>query len=82
MDIRVKRDIYNERRLRVVWDEDGQSVEQVYLYTPEAPGLWTADQRRPLERELIARGIGMLVCCSHMYYEVVSRYSTLSVDKI
>ncbi|XP_021200704.3 uncharacterized protein LOC110384011 [Helicoverpa armigera] len=61
LDIRVKRkakrDIYNERRLRVVWDEDGQSVEQVYLYTPEAPGLWTADQRRPLEREMLSRGI-------------------------
>lgn len=58
LDIRVKRDIYKERRLRVVWDEDGQSVEQVYLYSTEAPGLWTADQLPPLEREMMARGIG------------------------
>ncbi|KAF9411039.1 hypothetical protein HW555_010085 [Spodoptera exigua] len=43
LDIRVKRDIYKERRLRVVWDEDGQSVEQVYLYSTDAPG--TVDSR-------------------------------------
>ncbi|CAH0698927.1 unnamed protein product [Spodoptera exigua] len=59
LDIRVKRDIYKERRLRVVWDEDGQSVEQVYLYSTDAPGLWTADQLRPLEREMMSRGIEM-----------------------
>ncbi|XP_049887418.1 uncharacterized protein LOC126381898 [Pectinophora gossypiella] len=54
---RVKRDMYEERRLRVVWDEDGQSMEQTYVYTPSEPGLWTVEQWRPMERELISHGV-------------------------
>lgn len=61
MDVRVrrkvKRDIYNEKRLRVIWDEDGETVQQTYVYTPNEPGLWVAEQLRPLEREMMARGI-------------------------
>lgn len=55
---RAKRDIYNERRIRVIWDEDGQSMEQTYLYTPAEPGLWVADKRKMLEKEMRARGVG------------------------
>ncbi|CAG9782885.1 unnamed protein product [Diatraea saccharalis] len=61
LDIRVKRrakrNMYTERRLRVIWDEDGQTMEQVYIYTPDEPGLWVAEKMRPGELELISRGI-------------------------
>ncbi|RVE49426.1 hypothetical protein evm_005938 [Chilo suppressalis] len=54
---RAKRNMYSERRLRVIWDEDGQTMEQIYIYTPEAPGLWVAEKMRPGELELISRGV-------------------------
>ncbi|KAL0895570.1 hypothetical protein ABMA27_011669 [Loxostege sticticalis] len=61
LDIRVrrraKRDMYSERRLRIIWDEDGQTMEQIYNYTPDAAGLWVAEKRRPGEQEMISRGI-------------------------
>ncbi|KAJ2946292.1 hypothetical protein O0L34_g12329 [Tuta absoluta] len=50
---RVKRDIYGERRLLVMWDEDGRSVEQTYTYSKDVPGLWTVEKWRPMEREMI-----------------------------
>ncbi|XP_059049413.1 uncharacterized protein LOC131844517 [Achroia grisella] len=53
----VKRDIYNERRLRIIWDEDGQTMEQVYVYSPESPGLWVVEQKQPLETLLQSRGV-------------------------
>ncbi|KOB68841.1 Uncharacterized protein OBRU01_17836 [Operophtera brumata] len=62
LDIRLnrrKRDMYTERRIRVIWDEDGQSLEQTYVYTPETPGLWVAEQQRPMEKEMRARGIDL-----------------------
>lgn len=63
LDVRLKRRVKRnnldiERRVRVLWDEDGHSLEQVYLYYPEEPGLWTADKLRPLEKEMMSRGIG------------------------
>ncbi|XP_060809273.1 uncharacterized protein LOC106136901 [Amyelois transitella] len=54
---RRKRDMYNEKRIKIIWDEDGQTMEQTYFYTTETPGLWVAEKRRPLEQELMARGI-------------------------
>lgn len=61
LDIRFKRkfkrDIYNERRLRIIWDEDGQTIEQTYTYTPEEPGIWVAEKRRYMEKEMSARGL-------------------------
>ncbi|XP_030027065.2 uncharacterized protein LOC115445107 [Manduca sexta] len=63
MDIRIKRkmkrNIYDEKRVRVMWDEDGQTIEQTYNYSPDAPGLWTVEQRTALEKEMIARGIDL-----------------------
>lgn len=50
--------MYTERRIRVIWDEDGQSLEQTYTYTSESPGLWVAEQEKPMEKEMLARGIG------------------------
>ncbi|CAK1599986.1 unnamed protein product [Parnassius mnemosyne] len=53
----IKRNINEERRLRVMWDEDGQSMEQVYIYSAEDPGLWIAEKLRPWEKEMRSRGI-------------------------
>ncbi|XP_028028385.1 uncharacterized protein LOC114241671 [Bombyx mandarina] len=53
----VRRDMYSERRLRIIWDEDGQSMEQTYEYSTDEPGLWVAEDRRQLEREMRARGM-------------------------
>lgn len=63
LDIRLKRkakrNIYeDQRRIRVIWDEDGHTLEQIYLYYPEEPGLWTVEKLRPIEKELMSRGIG------------------------
>ncbi|XP_068629116.1 uncharacterized protein [Battus philenor] len=61
LDIRIKRDtgrnVDVERRVRVMWDEDGQTMEQTYLYSSGDPGLWVAEKLRPWEREMRARGI-------------------------
>ncbi|KAL4715227.1 hypothetical protein ACJJTC_007809 [Scirpophaga incertulas] len=54
---RVKRDMYNERKLRIIWDENGQSMEQIYIYTPVSPGLWVSETKRAEELEIIARGV-------------------------
>ncbi|XP_064076862.1 uncharacterized protein LOC113392605 [Vanessa tameamea] len=54
---KVKRNIEDEKRVRILWDEDGHTLEQVYLYYPVEPGLWTADKLRPLEKEMMSRGI-------------------------
>ncbi|CAG9575977.1 unnamed protein product [Danaus chrysippus] len=54
---RAKRDSLDEKRIRVLWDEDGHSLEQIYLYYPEEPGLWTAERLLPGERQLMSRGI-------------------------
>ncbi|XP_045760434.1 uncharacterized protein LOC123864202 isoform X3 [Maniola jurtina] len=53
----VKRSVEGEKRIRVLWDEDGNTSEQVYVYYEEEPGLWTAEQMQPSEKELISRGI-------------------------
>ncbi|CAH2068834.1 unnamed protein product, partial [Iphiclides podalirius] len=53
----AKRSTNEERRIRVLWDEDGQTMEQIYLYSPEDPGIWIAEKLRPLEREMRSRGI-------------------------
>lgn len=55
---RAKRDSLDEKRIRVLWDEDGHSLEQIYLYYSEEPGLWTAERLLPGERQLMSRGIG------------------------
>lgn len=55
--MRKKRDMYDERRVRVVWDEDGQTMEQIYVYSPDAPGLWVTEQQRLIEKQMIARGV-------------------------
>ncbi|KAJ0181289.1 hypothetical protein K1T71_003374 [Dendrolimus kikuchii] len=56
LDIRLKRnaqqEAYIERRLRVLWDEDGQTMEQTYTYSTEEPGLWVAEKRRFIENKL------------------------------
>lgn len=41
-----------------MWDEDGQTMEQIYIYSPEDPGIWIAEKLRPFEREMRDRGIG------------------------
>lgn len=56
---KVKRNADGERRVRVLWDDGGHDSEQVYIYYDEEPGLWTAEKLRPMERELISRGIGL-----------------------
>ncbi|CAG9575978.1 unnamed protein product [Danaus chrysippus] len=58
---RAKRDSLDEKRIRVLWDEDGHSLEQIYLYYPEEPGLWTAERLLPGERQLMSRGIGTII---------------------
>ncbi|XP_037964362.2 uncharacterized protein LOC105382463 [Plutella xylostella] len=50
---------YGDRRLRVVWDEDGQTEEQVYGYWSGVRGLWKLEQWRPGEREMLDRGMNM-----------------------
>lgn len=53
LDIRLKRNVpynaYTEGRLRVLWDEEGQTMEQTYTYSTEEPGLWVAEKRRFIE---------------------------------
>ncbi|XP_061710699.1 uncharacterized protein LOC133520341 [Cydia pomonella] len=56
---RRRRDLFQQRRIRVLWDEDGETMEQTYDYSPEDPGLWTIEQWRPGERELRARGVDL-----------------------
>nr|XP_034841449.1 uncharacterized protein LOC117997306 isoform X2 [Maniola hyperantus] len=53
----VKRSVEGEKRIRVLWDEDGQTLEQVYVYYEEEPGLWTAEQLRPSGKELLSRDV-------------------------
>ncbi|XP_045760433.1 uncharacterized protein LOC123864202 isoform X2 [Maniola jurtina] len=53
----VKRSVEGEKRIRVLWDEDGNTSEQVYVYYEEEPGLWTAEQMQPSEKELISRDV-------------------------
>lgn len=44
---------------QVVWDEDGQTMERVYQYSVEEPGLWTAEKQwRPMEKVMKQKGIG------------------------
>ncbi|XP_053601163.1 uncharacterized protein LOC128669932 [Plodia interpunctella] len=60
LDIKVnrrKRDIYTEKRIKILWDEDGQTMEQTYSYATETPGVWVAEKRRPMEQQLMDRGI-------------------------
>ncbi|CAH0722740.1 unnamed protein product, partial [Brenthis ino] len=62
LDVRLKRKakrnfLEDQNRVRVLWDEDGHTLEQVYLYYPEEPGLWTVERLRPMEKELMSRGI-------------------------
>ncbi|XP_045510618.1 uncharacterized protein LOC123705698 [Colias croceus] len=61
MDIRlkrrVKRDLFGQKQIRVLWDEDGHTMEQDYLYYPEEPGFWTANTMSTYEREMKARGV-------------------------
>ncbi|XP_023940167.2 uncharacterized protein LOC112047315 [Bicyclus anynana] len=54
---RIKRNVVGQKRVRVLWNEDGRTLEQTYLYYEEEPGLWTAEVLRPMEKELISRGI-------------------------
>ncbi|KPI93450.1 PREDICTED: uncharacterized protein LOC106117432 [Papilio xuthus] len=53
----IKRSVNIQRRVRVMWDEDGQTMEQIYIYSPEDPGIWIAEKLRPFEREMRERGI-------------------------
>ncbi|CAG4923921.1 unnamed protein product [Colias eurytheme] len=61
MDIRLKRrakrDLFGQKQIRVLWDEDGHTMEQDYLYYPEEPGFWTANTMSTYEREMKARGV-------------------------
>ncbi|VVC87954.1 unnamed protein product [Leptidea sinapis] len=54
---RAKRHVSSQKRIRVLWDEDGHTMEQVYLYYLEEPGFWTADTSTTWEREMSSRGI-------------------------
>lgn len=76
LDVRLKRQAKRsndgEKRIRVLWDVDGHTLEQVYVYYEEEPGLWTAEQLRPPEKELISKGIGLyftfLCPCDFYFY--------------
>ncbi|XP_047514691.1 uncharacterized protein LOC125055956 [Pieris napi] len=61
LDIRLrrrdKRDLFGQKRIRVLWDEDGHTMEQIYLYYPEEPGFWTAETMSTWEREMKAKGV-------------------------
>ncbi|KAI8430034.1 hypothetical protein MSG28_000473 [Choristoneura fumiferana] len=79
---RRKRDMYQERRLRVLWDEDGQTMEQTYVYSPDEPGLWTAEQWRPGEREMRSRGVDMWYPDDPPRHPEVIRVLKLTPDKM
>ncbi|CAK1548422.1 unnamed protein product [Leptosia nina] len=61
LDIRLnkrsKRDLFGQKRIRVLWDEDGHSMEQIYLFYPEEPGFWTAETMTSWELEMKSKGV-------------------------
>ncbi|XP_041973879.1 uncharacterized protein LOC121729432 [Aricia agestis] len=46
-----------ERKVQVLWDEDGHTLRQTYTYYTEEPGFWTEDVVRPWEKLMMSRGL-------------------------